>query len=288
MQTNSYIVCPICYKNCRGRLLKHLVCHGYNTEESFLLDYPNYPLETEAWRLAKIKMSEKAKERLKNPAARLKISVATKKAMARPEVRKKFEEAVCKPLSDETKKKMSVSISAALANPLVKKKMYTEERNKKISEKKKKYWENNPSAKFKVGETWKGVRDKDPVKWRRHLLNISRKGFEAAWGKKETSLEEKYYNMLKSENIDYIPQYELGGKLYDAYIPKENTLLEFDGNFWHPLSLKECQYEWQVDNYYNDRQKDDIAKINNIRLVRIREDADIISIKSILYDIYNK
>lgn len=288
MQVNSHIVCPICFEHCRGKLIKHLVIHGYKNEESFLLDYPRHQMETDAWRDAKIKISEKAKERLKDKKEREKISAATKIAMARPEVRKKFEAAVCKPLSDETKKKMSVSISKALADPAVKKRMYTDERNRKIAEKKKIYWEENPDARARVGQTWKKVRDKNPEKWKKHLLDISHMGFEAVWGKKETSLESKYYNILKSENIEYIPQYELYGKLYDAYLPKNNVLLEFDGSFWHPRSLQECQYDWQIQNYHNDREKDAIAKNKNIPLVRIREDSPVESIKSILPDIYNK
>jgi hypothetical protein len=288
MQTDSYIACPICSKNCRGRLIKHLVVHGYVTEESFLKDYPSHPLETDAWKNAKIKISKKAKERLKDKKEREKISAATKLAMSRPEVRKNFEAAVCKPLSEETKRKMAKSISAALANPEVKKKMYTLERNRKISEKKKLYWDNNPAKKKRVGETWKKVRDKDPEKWKKHLLEISRKGFEVAWGKKETSLESKYYEILQSENIEYIPQYELSGKLYDAYLPRENVLLEFDGEFWHPKSLQECRYDWQINNYHNDREKDEIAKTRNIKLIRIREDSPVDSIKGLLHNIYNK
>jgi hypothetical protein len=288
MQTNSHIACPICYKQCRGRLIKHLVEHGYNDEKSFLLDYPDSPLETGAWKLAKKKMSEKAKLRMLDPKEREKISIATKKGMAVPEVRERFRKIVCKPLSDETKKKMSISISKALSNPTVKEKMYTDARNKKISDKKKIYWNENPDAKIRVGQIWKAARDKNPEEWKKRLLSISRKGFEAAWGKKETSLEEKYYNMLKTENIEYIPQYELSGKIYDAYLPSYNTLLEFDGVFWHPISLKECQYEWQIGNYHNDRQKDEIAKSNNMRLIRIREDVPVDSIKSLLSNIYNK
>lgn len=288
MQINSYIVCPVCSKQVKGRIKKHITEHGYLDEKSFLLDYPDCPLETDAWRLAKIKMSEKARQRFKNPEERIKTSIATKNAMARPEVRKKFEDAVCnKPLSEITRKKMSASISNALKNPEVKKKMYTPERNKKISESKKLYWKNNVDAKKKVGNTWKKVKQNNPEKWKRHLLNISHKGFEAAWGKKETSLETRYYNILSQENIIYIPQYELGGKIYDAYLPKENVLLEFDGKFWHPASIKECQYKWQIDNFYNDREKDLIAEKNNIKIVRIREETPVISIKQLLNDIYN-
>lgn len=286
MQANSHIKCPICSKLCRGRLIKHLAEHGYSDEASFLLDYPDSPLETEAWKLAKIKMSVKARERLKDRKEREKISIGTKMAMSRPEVRKKFEAAVCKPLSEETKRKMSISISKTLSQQSVKDKMYTEERNKKISEKKKQYWKENPEKKTRVSQLWKVVRDKDPKKWKNRLLSISRKGFIAAWGKKETSLELKYYNTLQSENINYVPQYELCGKLYDAYLTSENILLEFDGSFWHPRTLEECEYDWQIRNYHNDREKDKIAHDNGIKLIRIREESPVASIKNLLLDTY--
>ena len=288
METQQYLVCPLCYKKCKGKILKHVKEHGYNTEKEFLTDYPNCPIETEAWRLAKIKMSEKARERMKNPLERKKISDATKAAMSIPEFREKFRKIKCHPLSGITKNKMSVSISKALSNPEVKKKMYTRERNEKISKSKIKYWKNNPEKKIRVGKIWKLLRDRDPVKWKKHLLRISQSGFEAAWGKKETTLEERYYNILRHENIPFISQYELDGKLYDAHLTNENVLLEFDGTFWHPKSLLACQYEWQIHNYHNDREKDEIAKQNNMRLIRIREDEPIDSIKMVLNDIYNQ
>ncbi len=289
MAAAEYIKCPICFKLYGRRLTKHLREHGYANDEEFLRDFPGHPVETAAWSEARKKIAEKAKVRMSSVAERQRISAATKKAMARPDVRKKFEAAVCdKPLSDETKKKMSASISAALSNPEVKRKMYTEERNRKISEKKTQYWKDHPEKKARVGNMWKVQRNKDPEKWKSQLSKISQLGFEAAWGKKETSLETKYYSMLKREGISFLPQHLVGGKKFDAFIPSKNVLLEFDGSFWHPISLTECQYEWQVKNYHNDREKDAIARSHGIRLIRIREDAPISSIKTLLSDIYNK
>ncbi len=288
MHTISDVTCPICYKKSKFSLKRHVLEHGFNDVESFLKAYPNCPMETDKWKIARETMSKTAKNRFKDPKERQKISIATKKGMAVPEVRERFRKIVCKPLSDETKKKMSISISKALSNPTVKEKMYTDARNKKISDKKKIYWNENPDAKIRVGQIWKAVRDKNPEEWKKRLLSISRKGFEAAWGKKETSLEEKYYNMLKTENIEYIPQYELSGKIYDAYLPSYNTLLEFDGVFWHPASLQECEYSWQIHNYNNDIEKNQIAINKNIKLIRIRENSPVSSIKNLLVDIYNK
>ena len=237
---------------------------------------------------ARKSLSVKALGRMRDPEERKKISVATKKAMADPEFREKFRKTVCHPLSNTTRDKMSKSISVALSNPEVKKKMYTPERNEKISRKKLEYWKNHPEEKGRVGNLWRMLKKRDPIKWKARLLSISHSGFEAAWGKKETALERRYYDMLNSEQIEFIPQYELAGKLYDAYLIHEKVLLEFDGTFWHPSSLDECQYEWQKSNFVNDRAKDEIAKTHGLKLVRVREDEPVNSIKGLLVDIYNQ
>jgi hypothetical protein len=64
--------------------------------------------------------------------------------------------------------------------------------------------------------------------------------------------------------------------------------LEFDGVFWHPASLQECEYSWQIHNYNNDIEKNQIAINKNIKLIRIRENSPVSSIKNLLVDIYNK
>lgn len=86
-----------------------------------------------------------------------------------------------------------------------------------------------------------------------------------------TSLEILYYNMLKELNIEYIPQYPLNGKYYDAYLPEHRVLLEFDGTFWHPSELKYATYNHQKKNFFNDRRKDRYAKENGLKIYRIRE-----------------
>ena len=90
-----------------------------------------------------------------------------------------------------------------------------------------------------------------------------------------TSLERRYYGMLKSMDVFYIPQYELDGRYYDAFLPDYNALIEFDGTFWHPKSIDECKYECQFKNLKVDRIKNDIAKVNGYTLIRIREESPI-------------
>ena len=90
-----------------------------------------------------------------------------------------------------------------------------------------------------------------------------------------TSLERKYYLMLKNLDVYYVPQYQLEGKYYDAFLPDNNILLEFDGTFWHPLSKTDCKYDCQKKNIENDKIKDDIAKRHSMKLIRIREESPI-------------
>jgi hypothetical protein len=90
-----------------------------------------------------------------------------------------------------------------------------------------------------------------------------------------TSLEIKYYNMLDEIGAYFIPQYPLGGKFYDVYIPNYNVLIEFDGDFWHPLTEADCKYKLQIKNFNNDKIKNKIADDAGFRLVRIRESDDV-------------
>lgn len=92
---------------------------------------------------------------------------------------------------------------------------------------------------------------------------------------KFTSLERKYYLMLKELNIYYIPQYPLDGRYYDAYLPDQNILLEFDGTFWHPKSEKEAIYESQKKALKTDKIKNKIAKENGMKIIRIREEEPV-------------
>jgi hypothetical protein len=64
---------------------------------------------------------------------------------------------------------------------------------------------------------------------------------------------------LKHMFPDTIAEYRVRGRYFDAYIPSKNLLDEFDGDFSHPLSLDECQYDFQIRNFYNDIKKNKIA-----------------------------
>jgi hypothetical protein len=101
-----------------------------------------------------------------------------------------------------------------------------------------------------------------------------------------TNLERKYYLMLKELNVFYIPQYPLSGRFFDAFLPDENILLEFDGSFWHPLTEEACKYDFQKKSMKVDVIKNDMAKKNGIRIIRIREEEPITreQLKKLIWD----
>lgn len=90
-----------------------------------------------------------------------------------------------------------------------------------------------------------------------------------------TALERKYYFMFKQLDVYYIPQYPLDGRYYDAYLPDQNILFEFDGSFWHPKTHEDAKYEWQKKAIKVDEIKNKMAEKKGFRLVRIREDEPI-------------
>ncbi|NDB56593.1 hypothetical protein EB169_12310 [archaeon] len=71
-------------------------------------------------------------------------------------------------------------------------------------------------------------------------------------------------------------------KIFDAYLPEYNLIIEIDGNFWHPKSIDECKYEFQKTSYFNDLEKENLLKQKGIRLIRIRENEFPESINSII------
>lgn len=208
-----------------------------------------------------------------SPEYREKISRETKKAMWTPEVRTKHLEAVKLPKSLVTRERMSVAAKKKFEkDPTLRFRLYTEKRNHKIAKKKTDYWKLHPEEKGKVGLLWKAWKERDEKGWREHLRRASKKGFEKIFAPNgDTSLEIILYNMLQSEGLKFSKKYEVEGKIYDAFLPEKNTLIEIDGDFWHRKSLDDCKYEFQRESFHNDRKKEEIAKRNNMRLIRIKE-----------------
>ena len=283
----SSVICPYCAKTYKFYIRdSHLAQHG-KTKEQTLREFPDQEFETLAWIEKKRQIAEKAKTRLSNTNARKKISEQTRAAMQRPDVKERFLTSVRKPKSANTRRLMSEKAKARMADETFRSNLYTKDRNEKISKSKIEYWKRNPTEKVRVASMWKIVRDRDPEAWLERLRKISQSGFEAAWGKIETEFETRMYSVLSTDGFTFEKQWVIDGKRFDAYLPSENVLIEFDGDFWHPTSLDECRYSWQIDNYHNDRLKDEIARNAGIPLIRIRESDAVHTIKPMLFDIYN-
>lgn len=282
------VTCPYCAKEYKFYIRdSHLASHG-KTKSDTLLEFPDQKFETAAWVERKKSISDKAHLRLSDPAARRKISETTKSAMKRDDVKLKHLDSVRRPKSVNTIKLLSDKAKDRMRDETFRSKVFTEERNAKIAKSKVEYWKNNADAKLRVASLWKEVRDRDPEKWLTRLRKISQSGFEAAWGKSETEFETRMYSILVADGLHFEKQYVIDGKRFDAFLTSEKVLIEFDGDFWHPLSLDECQYPWQVDNYHNDRNKDEIARNAGIPLLRIRESDVVTTVKPMLANIYRE
>lgn len=287
-------------KNCKSPTSFHNLSKGYRTTCSRecsrkLMCTPEIRLKVQKIILDKygtdrVKINEKIsrsqKKRLENPKEREKISIGTKKAMQREDVKEKLKYHHDKGVSETTRMKQSMSAKDRFINdPTIRNKIFTTDRNQKISIAKKQYWKDHPEERKRVGLIWKILKNRDETAWRDRLLKASKKGFEKIYrGNGETSLEKKLYKFLDDNGIRYTRQYELCGKLFDAYLTEYNILLEFDGEFWHKKTLEECIYDFQKTSFYNDKLKTKIASDHNISLYRIRENED----PSIILDIILK
>ena len=81
--------------------------------------------------------------------------------------------------------------------------------------------------------------------------------------------------MLKDLNVFYVAQYPMGGRYYDAFLPDQNILLEFDGSFWHKEKLEDCKYDFQKKNMKVDKLKNRMAKEKGMKIIRIKENEPI-------------
>lgn len=98
---------------------------------------------------------------------------------------------------------------------------------------------------------------------------------------KKTSIEKIIESFLINNNIKYKTQYriyfndinnKLKFKVYDFYLMDKNLLIETDGDYWHGNNkIFEHLNETQIKNIKNDIFKDELAKINNMNIMRIWE-----------------
>ncbi len=102
--------------------------------------------------------------------------------------------------------------------------------------------------------------------------------------KAPNQFELSIYEILEKEHIEYEREYQIPGtsKFYDLYLPKYNTLIELDGDFWHPIDILEAKTAIQKRNFRNDIFKNKLAFKYGFRLIRIRQSENIISVEQLL------
>lgn len=97
---------------------------------------------------------------------------------------------------------------------------------------------------------------------------------EALWKTSSTGIENKIYEILNNNGIDFKKQFivyydENKYKVYDFHLPKYNLLIEADGIYWHghPLFFNLLN-ETQLINVENDKFKNKLAKEKGYSLIR--------------------
>lgn len=95
--------------------------------------------------------------------------------------------------------------------------------------------------------------------------------------KADTTIEKKIANILSNNNIQFKKQYRIYivgrvYKQYDFFLPKNNLLIEADGDYWHgnPVIYKQLN-EMQETNYENDLVKNKLATERGYILLRYWE-----------------
>lgn len=143
----------------------------------------------------------------------------------------------------------------------------SKERSRKISEAKKRWWDNQD--KNELMDNWLSeYRGSD-----KHIdmcKSNQVKATKAAMKVKVSKPEKEYAKKLKKEGIEFFQQFYVGSMPFDFYIPSKNLLIEIDGEFYHPLCEEDCVYDIQKYNYKRDIIKNKLAKSKGFNLTRIR------------------
>jgi len=155
----------------------------------------------------------------------------------------------------------------------------TAERNQKVAEAKKEWWNKKSDS-----ERSEFVREKVVSKareklgeeaYRAQLREKGIKGHQVLMYKGSNKLlnnfEQEMIDTIKSKGFECIAQYEVDKWYYDCYIPEKNLLVEFDGDYWHPKTFEECTNSRLKRRWEIDRKKEEFAKHKGYSIVRIRQ-----------------
>lgn len=128
------------------------------------------------------------------------------------------------------------------------------------------------SDKKKVARILKGIKKKakSPLYAAKKTKFIEKQAYKMS--KKMTWPEREFKKLMKELGIKILPQKIVGGKIYDFYEPKTNTLFEIDGDYWHgnPEVFTE-QNGMQKRATKNDEYKNVLAKGLGYKIERVWE-----------------
>ena len=99
-------------------------------------------------------------------------------------------------------------------------------------------------------------------------------------------MEVEARKILEENDIEYEYQFFLASeeghaKPYDFYLPEYNTILEMDGDYWHGGPGCEEYHDDIEMTRENDKLKNEVARKNDYRIIRIwgsefKENKDVI------------
>lgn len=170
-------------------------------------------------------------------------------------------------------------------NPMYNKKPWNKDENRKdeIIEKLGKYWRGktfSKSHKSKLAKAKEGITGKDANAYGSHDISpegkiAMMKGTLHAASLNSSKGENRLGNYLNSIHNDCENQKRIKFWLVDFYLPSMNTVIEFDGKYWHAgihNLIKEHKLNKQQRNCLkNDKAKNTYLKNNNIKVIRILE-----------------
>ena len=105
--------------------------------------------------------------------------------------------------------------------------------------------------------------------------------------KKGSKIENNFVNHLKTfideNDIEISKWFNFSEKIWcaDVYIPSINLIIEFDGAYWHGLDRDEDYTKNQLSSIINDFRKNKLAKDKKLNLIRISDDSNWQSTKSL-------
>tara|TARA_R110000868_G_scaffold163126_1_gene395258 strand:+ start:111 stop:887 length:777 start_codon:yes stop_codon:yes gene_type:complete len=246
------VVCQICKKEYKIITQQHLDKHNILVEE-YKIKYPNCPLLCE---ITRNKYKEGTKEYNKkhgSPNAGIpksKSHIENLKIAAKNRPKEHYEK---------------------IAN--------NKERNRKIGEAKKEWW-NKKDKQYRTNFIKekvipKIIENEGLENYLKRLRNAGIEGHNKAreLGKKKiaNTFEKVMIGIIIDTGYSCIEQFEIDGYYYDSYIPEKNLIIEFDGDYWHAKSIEDCINERLKKQWRIDRYKDGLAIKSGYNIIRIRE-----------------